>query len=64
MDGVVSRLNKGPVNAEIVIDVPLSRVRHVTAVITATSVDLLKLKLGTKVTAAFHASSVILTTFG
>jgi molybdopterin-binding protein len=47
-----------------VVDVPLSRIRHVTAVITSKSAAALALKVGTKVTAAFQASSVILTTFG
>ena len=46
------------------LDVPLSRGRHVTAVITSKSAASLGLKVGTKVTAAFQASSVILTTFG
>ena len=64
MDGVVSRINKGPVNTEVVMDVPLSRVRHVTAVITSKSATALGLKTGSKVTAAFPAGSVILTTFG
>jgi len=31
---VVSRINKGPVNSEVVVDLPLSRVRHIPAVIT------------------------------
>ncbi|HEX9451842.1 MAG TPA: TOBE domain-containing protein [Burkholderiales bacterium] len=64
LTGVISRLNKGPVNSEVVVDLPLSRVRHITAVITTESVASLGLKVGTPVTAAFQASSVILTTFG
>ncbi|HVY06969.1 MAG TPA: TOBE domain-containing protein [Burkholderiales bacterium] len=61
--GSVSRLNKGPANTEVVVDVPLARVRHVTAVITSEDAASLGLKVGMPVTAAFPASSVILTTF-
>lgn len=64
MAGVVSRINKGPVNSEIVLDVALARVRHVTAIITTASATALGLKVGSQVTAAFQASSAILTTFG
>jgi molybdate transport system regulatory protein len=64
LTGVVSRLNKGPVNSEVVVDLALSRLRHVTAVITTQAAASLGLKVGSPVTAAFHASSVILTTFG
>jgi molybdate transport system regulatory protein len=64
LTGVVSRIHKGPVNSEVVVDVPLSRVRHVTAVITTQAAASLDLKVGSPVTAAFQASSVILTTFG
>lgn len=64
MDGAVSRINKGTVNAEVVVDVPLSRVRHVTAIVTTASLAAMGLKVGAKVTAAFPASSVILTSFG
>jgi molybdate transport system regulatory protein len=64
MDGTISRINKGPVNSEIVVDVPLARVRHVTAIITTESAIALGLKVGAKVTAAFQAGSAILTTFG
>src|SRR5262245_27231919 len=34
LDGVVSRLHQGAVNAEVVLDLPLQRARHVTAVVT------------------------------
>lgn len=64
LSGVVSRINKGAVNSEVVVDVPLSRVRHITAVVTTETVGALGLKSGFPVTAAFQASSVILTTFG
>jgi len=62
LEGVVSRINKGSVNTEVVVDVPLSRVRHVTAITTTKSVAELGLKAGMNVTAAFPASSVVLTT--
>ncbi len=64
LTGVVSRLNKGPVNSEVVVDLPLARVRHVTAIVTTQSATSLGLKVGSAVTAAFQSSSVILTTFG
>jgi len=64
LDGVVSRISKGPVNSEVVVDVSLSRVRHVTAVIATEAATSLGLRVGSQVTAGFQASSVILTTFG
>ncbi|HEX4986572.1 MAG TPA: TOBE domain-containing protein [Burkholderiales bacterium] len=64
MDGVVSRMTRGPVNTEVVIDIPLARARHVTAVVPSGVATELGLKTGSQVTAAFSASSAILTTFG
>jgi molybdate transport system regulatory protein len=64
LSGVVSRIHKGPVNSEVVVDLPLSRVRHITSVVTTREAAASGLKAGSPVTAAFHASSVILTTFG
>jgi molybdate transport system regulatory protein len=64
MAGTVSRIDKGSVNCEVVVDVLLQRVRHVTAIITTESATSLGLKVGSKVTAAFQATSAILTTFG
>jgi molybdopterin-binding protein len=34
LTGVVSRIREGPVNAEVVADLPLPRVRHVTSIVT------------------------------
>jgi molybdate transport system regulatory protein len=62
--GVISRINKGPVNSEVVVDLPISRLRHITAVITTQAAASLGLKVGSPVTTGFQASSVILTTFG
>ena len=62
--GIVSRIHEGPVNAEVVVDLPLTRTRHITSVVTAQAVASLGLKVGSPVTAAFQATSVILTTFG
>jgi len=61
--GIVSRIHEGPVNAEVVVDLPLTRTRHVTSVVTTQAVAALGLKVGSPVTAAFQATSVILTTF-
>jgi len=46
------------------VDLPLTRVRHVTAVVTTRAVALLGLEIGSPVTAAFQASSVLLATLG
>ena len=62
--GLVSRIHKGAVSAEVVVDLPLRRVRHVTAVVTTQAIASLQLEVGSPVTAAFQASSVILATLG
>ena len=49
---------------EVVVDLPLVRTCHITSVITTQAVAALRLKVGSEVTAAFQATSVILTTFG
>ena len=64
LSGFVSRIHKGPVNAEVVVDIPLRRTRHITAVVTTQSLRALGLEVGSAATAAFQASSVILATFG
>ena len=64
LTGIVSRIHEGPVNAEVVVDLPLTRTRHITSVVTTQAVVALGLKVGSTVTAAFQATSVILTTFG
>src|SRR5262245_36278885 len=64
LTGVISRIHKGPVNTEIVVDLPLTRVRHITAVITTQAVASLGLGVGSAVTAAFQASSVIIACVG
>jgi len=64
LTGIVSRIHEGPVNAEVVVDLPLARTRHITSVVTTQAVAALELKIGSTVTAAFQATSVILTTFG
>ena len=61
--GIISRVHEGPVNTEVVVDLPLTRTRHVTSVITTQAVAALRLKVGSEVTAAFQSTSVILTTF-
>jgi molybdate transport system regulatory protein len=63
LTGVVSRIHEGPVNAEVVVDLPLARVRHVTSVVTTPAIAALGLKVGSEVTAAFQATSVILAAF-
>lgn len=60
LSGIVSRIQRGPVNSEISVDLPLRHTRHVTAVVTSESVAALGLEIGSPVTAAFQASSVIL----
>lgn len=62
LTGVVSRIQEGAVNAEIVLDLPLKRTRHVTAVVTMRAVRSLSLKVGSPAAAAFQATSVILAT--
>ena len=64
LTGTVSRIHQGSVNAEVVVDLPLTRMRHITSVVTRQAVASLGLKVGSAVTAAFQATSVILTTFG
>jgi molybdate transport system regulatory protein len=64
LTGVVSRIHKGRVHSEVVVDLPLSRVRHVTAIVATLAAVSLGVKVGSTVTAAFQSSSVILTTFG
>jgi molybdate transport system regulatory protein len=64
LSGIVSRIHQGSVNAEVVVDLSLTRTRHVTSVVTTQAVAALGLKVGSTVTAAFQATSVILTTFG
>lgn len=64
LTGTISRIHQGSVNAEVVLDLPLARTRHITAVVTAQAVTDLGLVVGSTVTAAFQATSVILTTFG
>jgi len=63
LTGVVSRIQEGAVNAEVVLDLPLTRTRHVTSIITMQAVASLALRAGSSATAAFQASSVILATF-
>jgi molybdate transport system regulatory protein len=63
LTGVVSRIHKGPVSTEVVVELPLTRVRHITAVVTTQAAASLGLSVGSAVTAAFQASSVIIATF-
>jgi molybdate transport system regulatory protein len=63
LTGVVSRIHEGAVNAEVVLDLPLQRTKHVTSVVTMRAVTSLGLKVGSPATAAFQATSVILATF-
>lgn len=58
LNGVVSRVETGAVNTEVVIDLPKGGT--VAAIVTNTSSKLLGLKPGKKVTAMFKASAVIL----
>jgi molybdopterin-binding protein len=60
---VVSRIQEGAVNAEVVLDLPLTRTRHVTSIITMQAVASLALSVGSPATAAFQATSVILAAF-
>lgn len=62
LTGAVSRIHKGPVNSEVVVDLQLAHTRHLTAVITTESLIALDLTVGSTVTAAFQASSVVLAT--
>ena len=62
--GIVNRMHEGPVNAEVVVDLPLIRTRHITSVVTTQAVAALRLKVGSPVTAAFQATSVIVAAFG
>ena len=64
LSGVISRIHKGPASAEVVVDLSLTRVRRVTAVVTTQAVTSLGLEVGSTVTAAFQASSVVLATLG
>src|SRR5262249_5284084 len=64
LTGIVSRIHEGQVNAEVVVDLPLARTRHISSVVTTQAVAALGLKVGAPVTAAFQVTSVILTTFG
>ena len=63
LTGVVSRIQEGAVNAEVVLDLPLKRTRHVTSVVTMRAVEALGLAVGSTATAAFQATSLILMTF-
>lgn len=63
LTGVVSRIQEGAVNAEVVLDLPLKRTRHVTSVVTMQAVASLGLKVGSPATAAFQATSLVLATF-
>jgi molybdate transport system regulatory protein len=63
LTGVVSRIQNGALNAEVVLDLPLKRVRHVTAIVTMQAVAALGLKVGSPATAAFQATSLILMMF-
>jgi molybdate transport system regulatory protein len=63
LTGVVSRIQDGAVNAEVVLDLPLTRARHVTSIVTMQAVASLGLRVGSPATAAFQASSVILAVF-
>ncbi|MEQ8952685.1 MAG: TOBE domain-containing protein, partial [Gammaproteobacteria bacterium] len=56
--GSVSKVNRGPVNCEVILD--LGDDKSLCAVITRQSLNSLGLKQGVKVTALFKASSVIL----
>lgn len=62
LTGIVSRIQAGSVNAEVVLDLPLKRTRHVTSVVTMQAVASLGLKVGSPATAAFQSTSVILAT--
>lgn len=57
LSGVVSRIQEGTVNPEVVLDLPLTRSRHITAVVTMASVETLGSKVGSPATAAFQSSS-------
>jgi len=62
LPGVVSRVQPGAVNAEVVLD--LDGGGTVAAIITNAAVTELDLKVGTRAVAIFKASSVILGTVG
>jgi molybdate transport system regulatory protein len=56
--GTVSRVHKGPVSSEVVVDLPGGK--QVVAIVTGESVDSLKIKAGTKMCALIKASHVII----
>lgn len=58
LSGVVSRIESGPVNAEVVLDIGFGK--HITSVISAEGAEELDLKPGRKACALFKASSVVL----
>ena len=64
LTGVISRIDEGPVSAEVVVDLPLPRTRHVTAVVATQALAPMGLAVGSTVTAAFQSSDVVLATFG
>jgi molybdate transport system regulatory protein len=64
LTGVVSRIHRAPVNTEVVVDLPLARVRHITAVVTTQAVASLRLSVRSAVTVALQASSAIVASFG
>ena len=63
LTGIISRIDEGPVSAEVVVDLPLQRMRHVTAVVVTHALVSLGLSVGSTVTAAFQSSDVVLATF-
>ncbi|MDB5801232.1 MAG: Molybdenum transporter [Rhodocyclales bacterium] len=62
LSGQVSRLHEGPVNAEVVIDIGGGK--SVTAVVTRERIDTLGIEVGKTASAAFKASSIILSVIG
>lgn len=58
LDGIVSKIHLGAVNAEVEIKLPGGTI--LAAIVTNGSIDRMQLATGTKVSAAFKASSVIL----
>ena len=64
LTGTVSRIHEGPLNSEVVIDLPPKGIRHVTSVVQTEAIAGLGLTVGAPATAAFQASSLLLVAFG
>jgi molybdate transport system regulatory protein len=63
LSGVVSRLKVGPLNTEVIVDVPPRMMRHIKAVVATPTARALGLDVGAPVTAAFQAMSPVLIAF-